>query len=154
VKGIYDGLMILVILQFILSICFPVLNMSMVTKIFHESAEYWATRGGNRVGAVGFFKHPGNLGLFITLASTFFFASYLKQYRARTSLLLLGMSAAIVFLTFSRTSYITFIITSSVIFFYHFFGKKREVNVKSLIKIILPIGLFIYWVIFLSPFAS
>jgi len=44
----------------------------MVTKIFHESAEYWATRGGNRVGAVGFFKHPGNLGLFITLASTFF----------------------------------------------------------------------------------
>lgn len=154
VKGVYDGLMLLTICQLTLAICFPILNMTVVTKLFHEGSEVWASRGGGRVGAVGLFKHPGNLALFTIISSTFFLSCFLSKFRARLSLLLLGACIITVILTYSRTSYVALIVIIFSVYYIFKNSKKNIFSVANILRLIIPSALVLYWLIFLSPFSE
>lgn len=155
IKGTYDGLMYLCIFQFILAICFPLLNMVSVTGLFHEGAKDWATRQGNdRSGAVGLFEHPGSLAVFLLIASSFFVAVYFEGLKKSLTLILLVINGLTIILTYSRTAYIAYVI---MIFSLYFIKKNAKKNIFSLInmvKVILPITIVIGWLVFFSPFSD
>lgn len=154
VKGIYHAFTVLCVFQLLLAICFPLLNLSFVTKLFYDVAEKWATRMGTRPGAVGVFTHPGNLALFTTLASVFFLSCLLNGYKVRTSRIYIVICALTVLLTYSRTSYLTMTFALMACYFIY---RKAHTNIFSLKNIIafgLPVTLLLCWIIFYSPISS
>lgn len=154
IKGTFDGLIILCAIQFILAICFPLLGISAVTGLFYDIAENGSTRSGTRPGAVGTFTYPGNLALFISIASSFLLGSYLTNYRKKTSLIFLLLNGITVFLTYSRTSYIT--LTFNLLFIYFIFKNVRNniFSIGNIFKFLIPIIIILGWVIFFSPFSD
>lgn len=154
-KGVLDGLLILCTIQFLLAICFPLLNISSVTNMFHSTGEKWSTRGGSgRVGAVGLFKHPGNLALFTMMASSFFLSLFLYGYRKKLCLIILSINAITIILTYSRTSYITFILVMFLVYFLYTNARRNIFTFSRIFKFLIPSTLFLGWLIFLSPFSS
>ncbi|MFD2147077.1 O-antigen ligase family protein [Mucilaginibacter antarcticus] len=109
---------------------------------------------GTRAGAIGVFVTPANLGLYTTIASTFFFATYLSNYRKTLSLILLFASAATIILTFSRTSYITLVFVLFIVFFIYRNSDKALFSIKTVFLGILPALLVVYWLIFYSPLSD
>ena len=152
--GFYESFVVLCLVQAILAICFPLLNIGAVTRLFHEGGEEWSTRNGTRPGAIGVFVHPGNLGLFTIIASCFFEACYLTALRRKTSLLLLLLNAMTIVLTFSRTSYLTAVLALAAIYYLYHNAHKPLISLKSIFWGVLPTGLLLYWVVFLSPLSS
>jgi len=153
--GLFDGLMFLSIVQLILAICYPVLGISAVTTLIHNTAGEAATRhGSNRVGAVGTFLHPGNLALFTIISSSFFYGSFLNSYRKRICLGVLAGNAVTLLLTNSRTSYITFIIVLGVIYFVHNNAQKRLFSFLNIIKYVLPVAIALVWLVYFSPLSD
>lgn len=153
-KGIYDGFFFLSVIQLILAICFPVLQLSFVTKIFYSAAEGWATRNGTRLGAVGTFTHPGNLALFSVIAASFFFSCYISKFRAKWSLIVVIMCSATIFLTYSRTTYLTYVFIIIAIYFLHGNPNTALFSVVNILKIILPSAILLTWLIFYSPISD
>lgn len=148
-KGIYDGFVILSIINIILSICFPLLNMVFVTEFIHQGSMELATRFGTRNGAIGLFAHPGNLAMFTLICISFFWASYLLKYYRYQSLILVIINIFILVLTYSRTSYIVAVI---VIVFLNLLYKfpAKIFNIFSLLKFIIPVLIFLIWLVFFS----
>ncbi len=154
-RGFYDGLMVLCFLQLILAICFPVLGLKVVTTLFHDNAGEWATRlSSNRVGAVGVFNHPGNLSLFIIIASCFFLSCYFGQFKAKLSLYLLAINTIVIILTYSRTSYLTYIIILFALYYIQKNARKNILSISVLFKFILPACIALTWLIFFSPLSE
>lgn len=153
-NGIFTSFLFLCVLQFILAILFPLLNISFVTTIFQTGGEDWATRNGTRLGAIGVFVTPANLGLFTTIASGFFLATFLDSFKKRNSLILLIINSITIFLTYSRTSYITLVFILFTIFYIHKNPKKPLFSLKSLFLGIAPAILFLYWLVFFSPLSG
>lgn len=154
ILGFFDGFAILCVLQVGLAICFPLLGIKEVTTIFHDFAADWATRLDTRVGAVGFFTHPGNLALFTTIASTFFLGCYLKNYKKRMSLIILGFNVITLILTYSRTSYLVFLIALFLVYYIGKNAKNKILTFSNIIKFITPlVGILIY-VVFFSPLSD
>lgn len=154
VKGIYHAFTILCVFQLVLAICFPLLNLPFVTKLFFEAAEKWATRMGTRPGAVGVFTHPGNLALFTTMASVFFISCLLNGYKVKASKVYILICVLTVLLTYSRTSYLTMTFALFACFFIY---KKAQTNIFSIKNIIgfgIPVTLLLCWIIFYSPISS
>ncbi|MDT8887877.1 O-antigen ligase family protein [Aquirufa sp. LEPPI-3A] len=151
ILGFFDGFSILCIIQFILAICFPLLGMSKVTTLFHLSAGDWSTRMDSRVGAVGTFVHPGNLALFITIASAFFLGCYLSKYKKKMSLFFIGLNLITLFLTFSRTVYLSFLV--DILFIYYIFlnAHKNIFALNNLLKFIIPLVCLIIYIVYYSP---
>lgn len=154
IQGLFDGFLILGLLQLILAICFPALGIISVTNLFHTGAEEWATRLGSRDGAIGVFKHPGNLGLYTLISSSFFLSCYLKNYKQKLSMLLLISNAVTLFLTYSRTTYFVFIIVLFSIYFLYKNAKKNIFTIASFFKFILPTVLLMIWIIYFSPISE
>ncbi|WAC13226.1 O-antigen ligase family protein [Dyadobacter pollutisoli] len=152
--GAFDGLKWLTISQLFLAICFPLLNIIAVTNLFHEGGEVWATRLGSRVGAVGFFKHPGNLALYTIMSMSFFLSCYLSGFQRRMSTLLIAACVATVILTYSRTSFIALILVAFCTYYIYKNSKKNIFSLGNILKIVIPSTLALYWLIFLSPFSS
>lgn len=151
ISGIFDGLIILNMLQFVLSICFPLLEISEVTTLFHGEAKEWSTRLGKRVGAVGTFVHPGNLALFTTMSGAFFIGCYIKNYKKKISLIIFFSTIITVILTYSRTSYIVYIIDIFLVTFIIKNAKKNILTLINVIKFIIPIICTLTYLIFFSP---
>lgn len=154
VNGLFDGLMWLAYAQFFLAICFPILGMSAVTKLFHESAEIWATRLDTRSGAVGFFNHPGRLALFMVIASAFFLSTYLYNFRRKKSLICLIICILTLFLTYSRTSYLALIITLSACYYIDKNAQKSIFSVANILKFVVPTMLVLVYLVVYSPLSS
>jgi O-antigen ligase len=153
-KGIFDGFSILTVSQLLLAICFPILNISLVTTLFHPDGALGATREGTRPGAVGLFSHPGRLAMFSLLASSYYLSNYLYNYKKQLSLILLVFSAITVFLTFSRTSYLGFVIVVVLLIFVKRNGHSNLFSFQNLFKIILPSCIAIGYIVFLSPISG
>jgi len=154
IKGIYDGLMVLCLLQFLLALCFPLMHIAGVTKLFRLAADEWSTRNGTREGAVGIFVAPGNLALFVTLASTYFYSCFLTKFKTKTSLLLCIVNAGTVVLTYSRTSYLTYIF---VLFSLYFIFSKKDKNLFSFanfLKFVTVVAGVLVWLIYFSPLSD
>jgi O-antigen ligase len=155
VDGLYDGMLTLCIIQLILAICFPVLQMKSVTTLFHDAAGEWATRlASNRVGAVGVFNHPGNLALFTVVASSFFLSTYFSNYRPKVSLAILVANTITVILTYSRTSYLTYIIILFALYYINKNARKNIFSFSVFLKFILPVAIVLAWLVFFSPFSE
>ncbi|WP_026994620.1 O-antigen ligase family protein [Flectobacillus major] len=153
-KGIYDGIALLSILQFFLAIMFPLLNIKEVTDIFHNEGGIWSTRDGTRPGAVGIFSHPGNLALYTMMTSTFLLSCYCCGLKKRMSVFFILINTGTLFLTYSRTSYLTYIVA---MFTVYFIGSNRRFNLfslKNLLRFVLPLVLVLVWVVYYSPLSD
>ncbi|MDB5110848.1 MAG: O-antigen ligase family protein [Mucilaginibacter sp.] len=154
IKVVFSSFMFLCALQFILALLYPLMGVSVVTTVFQAGGGEWATREGTRAGAIGVFVTPANLGLFTTIASAFFFATYLAGYKKLLSLGLLIINAVTIVLTFSRTSYITLVFVLFLMFFIYKNSKKPLFSFKSIIFGIAPALLVVYWLVFYSPLSG
>jgi len=154
VKAVFASFMFLCGLQLVLTILYPLLGMSFVTTLFQSGGEEWATREGTRAGAIGVFVTPANLGLFTTIASAFFYSTYLSGYRKALSLTLLLANAFTIILTYSRTSYITLVFVLFIMFFIYKNSDKPLFSLKSIFLGILPALLVVYWLVFYSPLSD
>lgn len=152
--GFFDGFFILCVLQFILAICFPLLGIKEVTTLFHSTAGEWATRMDTRVGAVGFFKAPGNLALYTTIASSFFVGCYLNDFKKKISLLVLLINVVTLILTYSRTSYLVFIADIFIVSFIFKNAKIKIFTLSNFFKYIIPMLMVLIYVVFFSPLSD
>jgi O-antigen ligase len=153
-NGIFSSFVLLGSLQFILAILYPLLGVSFVTTIFQAGGELWSTRDGQRPGAIGVFVTPANLGLFSVILSGFFTSTFLNGFKKKISLLLLGINVITIFLTYSRTSYITLILVTFALIYINKNAKKSLISIKSIFLGIIPTLLVLYWIIFYSPLSA
>lgn len=154
VRALYLAFVFLSVLQLLLAICFPLLGITGVTRIFYDVAEQWATRMGTRAGAVGVFTHPGNLALFTTISAMFFISCYLHNYKIKVSKYMLLANALVVLLTFSRTSYLALIITGILLYLLFTQAHKNIFSLKNIVFFIFPLTFMALWVIYFSPFSE
>lgn len=154
IYGFFDGFFILCVLQFVLAICFPLLGIKEVTTIFHSTAGVWATRLDTRVGAVGVFTAPGNLALFTTIASSFFVGCYLNNFKKKISLIVLLINVVTLILTYSRTSYLAFIIDIFLVYFIFKNAKMKIFTLSNFFKYITPLAGVLIYVVFFSPLSD
>lgn len=154
IRGTFDGLAVLCLFQFPLAISFPLLDISAVTEPFQKGAEELATRRGQRDGAVGVFVHPGILAIFSLISSCFFLSCYLVNYQRRASIFLLVLSTVIVILTYSRTSYIAYVLTLVILYYVFNNAKKPLISFGSFFKVLLPSSLIIVFLVFYSPLSD
>lgn len=152
--GLYDGLKILAIVQIILAICFPALGLIEVTSIFHEQSGQWATRQGNREGAVGLFVSPGNLALFNIIAISFFLSSYISKFKPSQSVIFLIFNLITLFLTYSRTAYLTLIIVMITIYYINNNATKNIFSLSNILKLFIPVFSALGWLVFYSPLSD
>lgn len=154
IRGIFNGLFYLCLVQVVLAICFPLLGISAVTNLFYDGAGEWATRMGTRPGAVGVFTHPGNLALFTVIASVFFAACFFVNYQRKASIYVLALNTITVVLTYSRTSYLVFVISLFFVFFMYRNAEKKLFSMGNVIKFVVPTSLILLWLVFYSPLSA
>lgn len=151
-KGIYDGLLLTTLLQFVLAIGYPVLGIDAVVTVFHgEGGLEWAQRR-DTMSAVGTFGHPGTLSLYSLICSIFFIGCYLKEYKKRISFYFIALNICIIVLTFSRTTYIC----TALIILVLVTIEKQGRGIFSLKNILIFVGSFsvVLFVIYLSPLSK
>src|SRR5690606_34368468 len=125
--------------------CFPLLDIKSVTMPFQPAAEMLSTRHGQRDGAVGVFVHPGVLAIFSLISSGFFFSCFLLNFKKYYSLLLLVFSAITVVLTYSRTSYLAYIVTLSILYYFYKRTNKTMFSFSIIFRLLLPAFLLLIW---------
>ena len=140
VRGIYMGLAVTVILHFILSICYPVLGMENVVKIFDTEA---ATRSEERVGAVGTMGHPNVLGTYASYYFCFFVGCFVTAYKRRESAILAGMSFIVIILSASRSALLASAVSMVGIVLFYVYRRYKLLSIQSIIKGFIPFGIFI-----------
>ena len=153
-EGFYESFVLLCVLQAVLAVCFPLLGIVSVTRLFQAGGEEWSTRNGSRPGAVGVFVHPGNLALFTMMASCFFQACYLTNLKKKLSFALLLLNAMTIVLTYSRTSYLTAVVAQVAAYYVYRNADKPLVSWKSVFLGIVPTVALLYWIVFISPLSS
>jgi O-antigen ligase len=142
-----------VLLQLVLSICFPVLGLTQVLYIRGEEAAYWAigeTRGG-RLSALGIFLHPGNLALFICISSAYFLSSYLLGYKKFLSLLYLVTGIIVLYLTLARSGWLAFIAMFCVMIVAYKNSHKSIFSLKNILMVSIFLGGLLFVIIFYTP---
>ena len=140
VRGIYMGLAATVILHFILSICYPVLGMEGVIKIFDKDA---ATRSDDRIGAVATMSHPNVLGTYASYYFVFFAGAFLTAYKRHESAILTGMSFVIIILSASRSALLAAVLAVLGIIVFYVYRRYKLLSFQSILKGIIPLGLLI-----------
>lgn len=116
-RGVFDGLFITMVMQFILCMLYPVMGLTYFSTLFRgESALKWAERREGYTSAIGTFKHPSHMALFTLIAVTFFFSCYFNHYQRRRCLQAFAMAAVIIFLSYSRTTYIVTMAVVAILF--------------------------------------
>ena len=140
VRGIYMGLAVTVILHFILSICYPVLGMENVVKIFDTEA---ATRSEERVGAVGTMGHPNVLGTYASYYFCFFVGCFVTAYKRRESAILACMSFIVIILSASRSALLASAVSMVGIVLFYVYRRYKLLSIQSIIKGFIPFGIFI-----------
>lgn len=151
--GLYDGLSIVISINFILAICYPILNIDAAAKLFRSSGSFEnSLRREGYKSAIGVFEHPGNLALYALYSSCYFIVCYLKKYKEKLSLCFFLICLFLIFFTYSRTTYI-------VSFFTYLFMYLASLSNKELFSFKLYskllIALFFVVIIFVfSPLST
>lgn len=154
-KGVFVGLAFLTVVHMLLAILFPILNVEAVTTFFKKEGLESATRYGSRSSAaIGTLVHPNSLALFTNISASFFLSCRLNKYRTRGSLLLLGTSAVIIVLTFSRSSYLAFLCIMVFLLFVNKNAGKTFLSLANVAKFVLPVVVLAGWLVFYSPFSA
>ena len=140
IRGIYIGLACTVVLHFVLAICYPVLGMESVVKIFDSEA---STRSEERVGAVGTMGHPNALGTYASYYLTFFAACFITAYKRRPSAIFAGMSFIVIVLTASRSALLASVAAVLAIVVFYIYRRYKLLSFQSILKGIVPLGILI-----------
>jgi O-antigen ligase len=149
VQGIFDGLAILSLLQFFLSVCYPILGIEFFATVFRgENALLWSGRRGY-LSAVGTFEHPGPLALFCVISAIFFLSCYFYNYKSRKSFLLVMVNIFVVVLSFSRTTYITSVTVIVFLFVIHK-GAKKVWSFRNFL-LFLSLSSVVLSILYLTP---
>lgn len=152
-KGVFDGLLLCVWLQFILAICYPVLNMTQVLTIFKDSEDvlYYAMERGDRQSAIGIFGHPGNLGLFCCMSFSYFSASLIAGYKKRKSTIALILILIVIILSLSRTTWIAFVFMITLSWVAYKNKKRTLFTLRNLSVVLILVVVLSYIIIFFTP---
>ena len=140
VNGIYMGLMITVVLHFVLSLLYPVLNMEMAVKLFDQEA---STRSDDRIGAVGTMGHPNVLGTYASYYFTFFAGCFVTAYKRRQSAILAGLAFIVIILSASRSALLAAVLAVVAIVVFYVYRRYKLLSFQSFLKGVIPLGLFI-----------
>lgn len=148
-KGIYDGLVMVSLLQFFLAICYPVLGLESIASIFRgENALEWSQRRGLQ-SAIGTFTHPGHLAIYSVILLLFFTSCLLNKYKKNQTKYLIVICAVTLGLTFARTAILCGVIATVTIFFINKYGIKAFSIKNVLYSIILFVSFVLF--VYLSP---
>jgi O-antigen ligase len=104
-KGIYDAFFVLTIFQLTLSICYPILGMTFIGTLFVDTLDFSLRREGI-VSAMGTYGHPSSLAMICLTYAVFFITCYWHRYKRKLSLYLFMGNMFVVYLTYSRTTYL------------------------------------------------
>lgn len=140
VNGIFMGLAMTVVLHFLLAICYPVLNMEGVVKLFDNEA---STRSEERVGAVGTMGHPNVLGTYASYYFTFFVACFLTNYKRRQSAVFGGMGFIVIILSASRSALLAIVVASLAVVVFYVYRRYKLISLQSILKGIIPLGILV-----------
>ena len=140
VRGVYMGLAATLVLNFLLSICYPVLNMEWVIKLFNSEA---ANRNEERIGAVATMSHPNVLGTYASYYFTFFVACFVTNFKRRQSALFVGMAFLVIILSASRSALMASIFALLGIVVFYVYRRYKLLSFQSILKGIVPIGIII-----------
>lgn len=116
-KSLYSAISIWVCFQLLLTICYPILNVQSVLRLFHEGSEFWAERREGYHSATGTFVHPAGLAYTVSLYVLFYIASYFSNYRKNESLIYIIIGLFVIVFTYSRSTYIALFISISILLF-------------------------------------
>lgn len=140
VRGIYMGLAITVILHFILAICYPVLGMEGVVKLFDNEA---STRSEERIGAVGTMSHPNALGAYVSYYFCFFVACFITAYKRRQSGVYAAMAFIVIILSASRSALLASVVAVLGMVVFYVYRRYKLLSFQSVLKGIIPLGILI-----------
>lgn len=140
-KGIYDSFFVMSIIQLVLSICYPVLGMSFVGELFQGNLEFSLRREGV-VSAMGTYGHPSSLAMVSLTYSLFFISCYWNNYKRKLSLYLFIANIFVVYLTYSRTTYLIAFFIFIVAYNLH---KSQLFKTKNIISLVAAV--FILFVV-------
>lgn len=145
---------LIIMLETLLVIAFPILDIEAAATIFTSSAAEWITRGDDTFRAVGSFDHPGYFGIFLSLLVPLFMSSYLYGYYKKISLVLLIMLLFDIFFTFSRTSLVVAIIAMVGSFILASDNKSRIIKSLKILSIFVVTIFFAILVIYQTDFGQ
>ena len=140
VNGIFMGLVATAVLHFVLAICYPVLDMEGVIKIFDKDA---STRSDERAGAVGTMGHPNVLGTYASYYFGFFVACFVTNFKRRSSGILIVISFLIIVLTASRSALAAAAFSLVTIVVFYVYRRYKLLSPQSILKGIVPLGIII-----------
>lgn len=147
---LYESFTVWTILEFTLTLCYPILGLDFVGSLFHdELALEWANRRDNYLSAIGTFEHPALLAYVCAGYACFYFTSYLNNYKKQSSMLFLLLNIFVIFFTYSRTTYVALFISMAVIYM---LNKHQKISWKYVYYIIS--GLIVGYFITLIPFVN
>jgi len=148
-EGIFDGLKIITIIQFSLTMLYPVLDIEAVAILFRgEDALEWAQRR-QITSAIGTFGHPGTLALFCLVMAIFFLSCQLNKFRSRIASYLIILNLFVIFFTFSRTTYVCTLGILLLIFLVKIY-KKGLFSFKNIFTF-LVLFVFAGFILYLTP---
>ncbi|AWW29059.1 hypothetical protein DN752_02295 [Echinicola strongylocentroti] len=152
-KGVYDGLMVITVLQTVLVIMYPLLGIEAALTFFkgEDMIDYALKREGY-TSAVGIFGHPGTLALFSLITAIFFLSAYLNGFKKQFSLYCFLANVFIILLTFSRTTYVTSAIIIGIVLI-SFYSKKSLFSIKNVILASTVFATFL-GILYLTPLSE
>lgn len=152
-KGLYFGLLFVTVLQFIITLFYPILNIQYFATLFKGEATMESSlKREGYVSAIGIFGHPGPLAIYCLYVGVFFFASYLNDYRKKLSLAILLANIFIIVFTFSRTTYMTSILVL-VFMVVAFFSKSKVFSFKNIAITLVGISMMLF-ILYLTPLSD
>ena len=140
VNGIFMGLAATVILHFLLAMCYPVLGMENVVKLYVKEA---SSRSVERIGANCTMGHPNVLGTYASYYFIFFVATYITAYKRRASLVFAGMSFLVIVLSASRSALLASFFSLLAVAALYVLRRYRLMSFQSIFKGIIPLGIII-----------
>ncbi len=148
IRGIYEGFTYTVILESVLTLCYPILGIYQVTELFREGV---SIRAEERPGAPGTFAHPNVLGGYISYAITFFTACALYGYKKKKSIVLALLAGFVLFFTFSRSALLASIFAVGIMYLIYNTRNGSIFTVQNIMYRILPLIILTVALIFLTP---
>lgn len=147
-RGIFEGFTYTVLLQTVLTLCYPVLGIYEVTQLFREGV---SIRAEERPGAPGTFNHPNVLGGYISYVFTFFTACILYGYKRKQSIVYAILAFFVLFFTYSRSALLASIFAAGVMYLIYKTRYGSIFTVKNVFYRIIPLIILAVALIFLTP---
>ena len=147
VKGVWDGLCVVAILELSLAVLYPVLGMTNIPEIF--AGTVFESELRNR--ANGTFNHPNTMGAFMSYIFSFFASCAICNYERRKSVYFCCIAFCAIILTLSRSAILASIATFCFLYFINKHPSARFFSFRIFFKFMLPTILFITVIIFFTP---